>query len=96
MLQTDIIRQLKIAAPALKQKYPIASIAVFGSALRNDFDPGKSDVDILVDYQGDEVSLYLQFADELESILNTRVDLVTLRSLKERHWEYLKDKIHYV
>lgn len=96
MRQTEIIQQLQNAAPALKQKYPIASIAVFGSALRDDFDPEKSDVDILVDYQGSDVSLYLQLADELESILQRKVDIVTLRSLKERHWNYLKEKIHYV
>lgn len=96
MHQTKIIKQLQNVAPALKQKYPIASIAVFGSALRDDFDRENSDVDILVDYRGSDVSLYLQFADELESILNRKIDIVTLRSLKERHWNYLKEKIFYV
>jgi len=94
--QSKVIAELKSAFPHLKEKYPIKSIALFGSATRDDFDPHKSDIDILVDYTSTDVSLFLSLADELEKLLGAKVDLITKRSLKERQWNYLKDKLVYV
>ena len=91
-----VIASLKSAFPRLKEKYPIASLALFGSVTRDDFDPKKSDIDILVDYTSSDVVLFLSLADELENLLGNKVDLVTKRSLKERQWNYLKDKLVYV
>jgi len=96
MSQNEIIQKLKSSVPELKKKYPIQSVAVFGSMLRDDFDDEKSDVDLLVDYQGNDFLLFSRMADELESILGKKVDIVTLRSLKERHWNYLRSRIIYV
>lgn len=80
--------------PQLKQKYPLGSLAFFGSVTRNDF-TGQSDVDVIVDFHSDDFLLFVQLADELERIAQTKVDLISRRSLKERHWNYLKDKLVY-
>ena len=56
----------------------IASLAVFGSALREDFRPD-SDVDLLVEFQpGQTPGLhFVTIANELEMLFNRRVDLLT-------------------
>lgn len=92
----QIIQTIRSAYPALRAKYPIGEMALFGSVTRDDFDPQKSDVDILVDFQSSSFDTFLQLADELEKLLGRRVDLVTTRSLRERHMNYLKDKLLYV
>ena len=95
-IRSQIIAELKSAFPRLREKYPIGSLALFGSATREDFDPEKSDIDILVDYTSSDVLLFLSLADELERLLGKKVDLITKRSLKDRQWNYLKDKLVYV
>lgn len=94
MLQTDVIESIKSQMPVLKQKYPLDSLAFFGSVTRNDF-TGQSDVDVIVDFNSDDFLLFVQLAEELEKIAQTKVDLISRRSLKERHWNYLKDKLVY-
>jgi predicted nucleotidyltransferase len=95
-MTAQYLQTLQTALPALKAKYPIASMALFGSVTREDFDPERSDVDILVDYQANDFAVYLSLAEELEQLLGKKVDLITTRSLKPRQWEYLKNKLIYV
>lgn len=82
--------------PELLKKYPLKAMALFGSAVRDDYEAGKSDVDILVDFSSSDAALFFSLGDELESILSAPVDIITFRSLKERQWNYLKDKVVYV
>ena len=67
----------------------IKEISVFGSVVRGE-DNKESDVDFLVDLEEDK-SLFdlIRFKQELEELLNLRVDVVTKRSI---HSE-IKDKI---
>ena len=65
-------------------RWKVAEFAVFGSALREDFN-SESDVDILVTFAPDaEVSLFdmAQMQIELESIYRRSVDLVEKASLR--------------
>ena len=87
---------LKENLPSLKSKYPIGSMAVFGSVLRDDFDASQSDIDIMVDYTGDSAELFLKLIEELEQLTKRKVDLVIKRSLKPRHLNYLKNQFVYV
>ncbi len=91
----QIIVHLKNHLAKLKERFPIGKIALFGSILRNDFKE-KSDVDILVEFESADFSLFLQLANELELILGRKVDLVTFRSLNVRQKEFLKDTMLYV
>ena len=68
------------------RRHKVAELAVFGSALREDFGP-KSDVDILVTFQPDaSVSLFdlVDMADELSVLVGRHVDLVPKQGLKPR------------
>lgn len=56
----------------------IRSLAVFGSILRDDFDPERSDVDIVAEFAPGALRgvglRYFAFADDLGAILGRKVD----------------------
>ncbi len=61
------------------QHFAVARLRVFGSAVTEDFDPERSDLDFLVDFQPEVVDLlgnYLGLRTELERITGRKVDLV--------------------
>jgi predicted nucleotidyltransferase len=61
------------------RRFEVARLRVFGSAVTDEFDPGRSDFDFLVDFQPQVVDLlgnYLGLAAELEQITGRKVDLV--------------------
>lgn len=80
----------------LKSKYPIQQIALFGSSIRDDFEIGRSDIDIMVDFTEEDAMQYIALAEELEEILGQKVDLVSKRALKPRQLEYLEKEFVYV
>lgn len=63
---------------ALCQQQEVQRLAVFGSALRSDFEPA-SDIDILVEFQpGARVGFaFFMLQDELSALFGRRVDLNT-------------------
>jgi uncharacterized protein len=92
----DIKDKLKSALPDLQSRYPIATLALYGSVVRNDFDPARSDIDIMVEFNGDIGWEFIDLADELEKMVGRKIDLVSRRGIKPRYWEYIKDDIQYV
>lgn len=64
----------------------VAKIGLFGSALREDFDPKKSDLDFIVEFHAPDApgisNRYFALAEKLESIFERPVDLVTAHSIK--------------
>ena len=74
----------------LCERYHVERLAVFGSALREDFGPG-SDVDVLVEFEaGRTPGLgFVRLQRELSELLGRRVDLHTYRSLSR----YFRDKV---
>src|ERR1700759_126424 len=81
--------------PELLRKYPIASIGLFGSIVRDDFTPD-SDVDIIVDFNGKIGIEFITLADELEEKLNRKVDLVPRDAIKPKYFEVIQPQIIYV
>lgn len=73
---------------AMCRKYHVARLYVFGSVLREDFRPGESDVDLLVEFEAmdgySRAEAYFDMLDELEVLLGTRVDLVMAGAVKNR------------
>ena len=57
----------------------IRRMSLFGSVLRQDFDPTRSDVDILAEFHPEALSRlgldYFVYGEELSRILGARVDL---------------------
>jgi len=79
---------------AFCQKFKIAELALFGSVLRDDFQPDKSDVDVLVVFHPDaHWTLFdlVDIEDDLKNILGRDVDLVERESIEQSH-NYLRKK----
>ena len=70
----------------------IVRLRLFGSATREDFDPARSDVDLLVEYQtGKHPGLdHFLIADELSGLFGRKVDLNTPSMLGQQLPKILK------
>ena len=79
----------------LMQQYPIKTIGLFGSVVRDDF-TDNSDIDVIVEFTRPVGMEFIELADRLEDILQRRVDLVSRKGLKERTFEFIKNEIEYV
>lgn len=70
------------------RRYGVARMHVFGSALRDDFRPESSDIDLLVEFAAltphQLVDAYFSLLDELRELLGGRVDLVMSDAVKNR------------
>ena len=68
------------AIAAACRRHRVLRMHVFGSALRDDFDPNRSDIDLLVEFQpiapGELARAYFQLEGQLASITGKNVDLV--------------------
>jgi uncharacterized protein len=65
----------------------VRKLEVFGSVLRSDFDPRRSDVDVLVEFESRVASSFANFLDlkeALERLLERPVDLVELHTVRNR------------
>ena len=71
------------------RRWKVQELALFGSALRDDFGP-VSDVDILVSFaEGAEWGLFehVQMQFELQTLIGRNVDLVTKRAVeRSQNW----------
>ncbi len=69
---------------SLCQRWKIAELSIFGSALRSDFHEG-SDIDLLVTFaQGTHHGFFAlaRLQEELEEIFERNVDIVTRRTIE--------------
>jgi len=86
-----MVDMLDIKREAIAQlcvRFGVSRLEVFGSALRDDFRPGESDVDLLVELGPMEsyarVDAYYGMLDELQELLGVEVDLVMVGAVKNR------------
>jgi hypothetical protein len=67
----------------------VARLEAFGSALREDFDPDSSDLDLLVEFQPMEpyarVEAYFGLLDDLRGMFGREIDLVMVGAVKNRY-----------
>lgn len=71
---------------ALCEKYHVKRLTLFGSAAKGTFDPEKSDVDFVVEFEWDPDPLErgrrgLELRDELKNLFGRKVDLVQRKSI---------------
>jgi hypothetical protein len=78
----EIVAVLRAALPDLKRRWPITSLAVFGSVTRGEASAA-SDLDVLVEFARPlGLSEFLALEDALSALVRRRVDLVTRTALK--------------
>jgi uncharacterized protein len=79
MLRLIAERHTEIAV--LCRSFGVKRLSVFGSAARDDFDPSRSDLDFLVEFDRDKpgalsLKTFFDFKDQLEALFGRDVDLV--------------------
>ncbi len=71
----------------LCRRYSVRRLAAFGSATRTDFDPARSDVDLVVEFSsvpnGSSARQYFDFKSALERLFGRPVDLVELDAMPD-------------
>ena len=78
------------AIALLCQRFGIARLALFGSATGEQFKPGESDYDFLVELdlaaEGSRAQRIVEFAESLEALLGAPVDLVNPHYIRNRYF----------
>lgn len=93
--KNDILRTLQRNKESLYSKYPIKSLAIFGSVAREE-DSDESDVDVLVEFSDNIGIRFIDLAEEIESLLNRRVDLVSKKAVKPKYYKSIKQELIHV
>ncbi len=91
----DLLTELRNLKFQLSKKYPITSMALFGSFSRGD-QSDNSDVDILVELDGKIGSKFIDLAEELESAIGRKVDLISKNGIKPKYLKAINDELIYV
>ena len=84
-----ILEQHRDRIAAACARHGVLHLDAFGSSTRNDFRPGDSDVDLLVEFGPMDVyariGAYFELLDERRDILGAKVDLVMVGAVKNRY-----------
>ena len=82
----EVLQRSRDAIVAACARYRVARLEAFGSALRQDFKPGESDLDFLVDFRPMDpyarVEAYFGLLEELRSLFQGNIDLVMVGAVK--------------
>ncbi len=83
---TSLIREKVEQLRAIAKRRHVRRLAVFGSALTDEFDPDRSDIDLVVEFgelpQGQRADAYFSLLADLESLFGRPVDLVERAALR--------------
>jgi predicted nucleotidyltransferase len=94
----EIIEAIKKQKMVLEEKYKVKEIGIFGSYVRGE-QTEKSDVDILVEFEGGAKIGLLKFVNMenyLSDILGLKVDLVMKSALKPRIGKQILQEVSYL
>ncbi|MCY3767089.1 MAG: nucleotidyltransferase domain-containing protein [Gemmatimonadetes bacterium] len=83
---TEMLQNKLDAIAEACERHGVIRLDAFGSALRDEFQPGRSDVDLLVELGSmepyDRVDAYFGLLEDLRAILGEQVDLVISGAVK--------------
>lgn len=95
LTQFDIENTLKRIKPFLEENYFVSKIGYFGSYANGQANE-KSDIDILVDFNKPLGWEFFDLQAFLEMELKTKVDLTTIKALKEQLRTKILAQVRYV
>lgn len=93
--RADIINCLAENKERLQLKFPLKSIALFGSYARNE-QTEDSDIDVLVEFEKPVGFEFIDLHEDLEKMLDHKIDLVSKKGVKEHYLPYIEDDAIYV
>jgi len=91
----EIKSKLSSHKDRLYKDYPIKSMAIFGSYSRKE-QKDTSDLDILVEFSDKIGVRFIDLADELETIVGFKVDLVSKKGIRENYLRTIDPELIYV
>jgi predicted nucleotidyltransferase len=91
----EILSALRRERERLFAKHALTSMAVFGSAARGEQRPD-SDVDIMVEFDTSMDYDFLELAEDLQRLLNRKVDLVVRKGVRPWYMETIEHDLRYV
>ena len=82
------------------KQHHVRRAALFGSALDESFDPARSDVDLLIDFEEltavEHADAYFALIEALETALGRHVDLVERRAIRNPYFRSTVEQNHLV
>ena len=90
----SILQILHLHQPELQKKYPIGRLGVFGSYARGEAIE-QSDIDIAVEITGPMGLNFVAMANEIETLLGKKTDVVPLRSIKPQYQQFVQKDLVY-
>lgn len=91
----EIKKLLKINKSKINKKYCLKRLGLFGSYARGENYP-ESDLDILAEFETPPGLEFVDLANDLEELLNIKVDLVSKNAINSRLMHYIEKDIIYV
>ena len=91
----SIIEILKKNKSELVGKYGLSQLAIFESYARRQ-QRENSDVDILVEFNRPIGLEFIDLAEELEQILQIKVDLFSKKGIKKKYFKSIETELAYV
>lgn len=93
---TPLIEQHRAALLNLCRKYDVRRLDLIGSALREDFDPVRSDLDFVVEFNNfkpdNAADRYLGLIVDLEDLFGRKIDLVSYRAIRNPYFKQIVDQ----
>jgi len=91
----EVLNTLKANKEMLFNKYPLKSLALFGSYSRGD-NTISSDVDVMVELTIPDARAFIDLSYELEELFQKKVDVISKNGVKERYMKAIEKDLQYV
>ena len=91
----DIEQKLKQNKSYLREQYKVKEIGVFGSYIHGE-ESEDSDVDILVEFEETIGWEFIDLKEYIESLLDRKVDIVTVSALKKQLKNEILQEVIYL
>lgn len=92
---SGIIKILQQHKEELFKKYPIKTMALFGSYSKGE-ETKDSDIDVMVELSRADARAFINLSHELEEIVKRKIDLVSGNGVKERYMKTIEKDLLYV
>lgn len=78
----EVVREKLSEVEALCRLYHVRELQLFGSAIGEEFDPERSDIDLVVDMPEADLASYFGLLDGLEALFARKVDLLEKQAVR--------------
>ena len=93
----EIKKELVKHKEGIRKKYGVRILGIFGSYARGE-QKKVSDIDILIEIERPIGLRFFELWDDLEAILGVKIDLLTVKAVKQKPllWKSIKEDLVYV